>query len=98
MTKNLVLLDSDAANNGSLTVDKVSSSIRMLGAGFFHEMTAGRKTSKLKTYDQTALMADDQEDGGPDQPAYAAETYEEDDETMVAALAQEGDLRRFSCS
>ena len=58
--KKRVLLDSDAANKGSLTVEKVSSSIRMLGAGFFHEMTAGRRTGKLKTYDQTTLMAEDQ--------------------------------------
>ena len=89
--KKRVLLDSDAANKGSLTVEKVSSSIRMLGAGFFHEMTAGRRTGKLKTYDQTTLMAEDQEEMEPDQTAFSAETMDDDDEAMVVALAQEGD-------
>ena len=89
--KKRVLLDSDAANKGSLTVEKVSSSIRMLGAGFFHEMTAGRRTGKLKTYDQTTLMAEDQEEMEPDQTAFSAETMDDDEEAMVVALAQEGD-------
>ena len=63
----------------------------MLGAGFFHEMTAGRRTGKLKTYDQTTLMAEDQEEMEPDQTAFSAETMDDDEEAMVVALAQEGD-------
>ena len=55
--KKRVLLDVDAASSGQLTIDKVSSAIRMLGAGFFHEITGGKRT-KGKTYDHTALMAD----------------------------------------
>ena len=57
--KKRVLIDADVADKGELTVSRVSSSIRMLGAGFFQEMTAGRKVSKLKTYDQSALAAED---------------------------------------
>jgi hypothetical protein len=33
----------------------VGAAIRMLGAGFFQEMTSGRRVSRLKTYDQTVL-------------------------------------------
>ena len=55
--KKRVLLDADAANNGQLTVSKVSAAIRMLGAGFFQEMTTGRSINKAKIYDQSTLMA-----------------------------------------
>eukprot|EP00435_Cladocopium_sp_Y103_P013529 s1772_g3.t1 len=89
--KKRVLLDADAANKGSLTVDKVSAAIRMLGAGFFHEMTGGRRTQKFKTYDQTALMAEELEDFEQDQTVLHAEQPDEDDDQMVATLAQEGD-------
>eukprot|EP00435_Cladocopium_sp_Y103_P033670 s3443_g8.t1 len=89
--KKRVLLDADAASKGSLTVDKVSAAIRMLGVGFFHEMTGGRRTQKLKIYDQAALMADELDEPEQDQPAIHAENLEEDDDQMVAALAQEGD-------
>ena len=58
--KKRVLLDADAASSGQLSIEKVSSAIRMLGAGFFHEITGGKRL-KGKTYDQTALIADSNE-------------------------------------
>ena len=49
--KKKVLIDVDAANTGQLTIAKVSSAIRMLGATFFQDMTGQRKP-RGKTYDQ----------------------------------------------
>ena len=43
-----MLVDADAAGNGELTVQRVSSAIRMLGASFFQEMIAGKRATKLK--------------------------------------------------
>ena len=59
--KKRVVLDSDAIA-GKLEMSKVQSAIRMLGAGFFHEMVSGKKANKYKTYDNTALFADDSEE------------------------------------
>ena len=44
--KKKVLVDADAAGSGDLSVQRVSSAIRMLGAGFFQDMT-GVKRGKL---------------------------------------------------
>ena len=88
--KKRVLIDADVADKGELTVSRVSSSIRMLGAGFFQEMTAGRKVSKLKTYDQSALAAEDMDGAESDQPTMAMEGIEDEDQ-MVETLVQEGD-------
>ena len=88
--KKRVLIDADVSGKGELTVASVSAAIRMLGAGFFQEMTSGKRVSKLKTYDQTALIADDIDEGDNDQYAMAADGFEDDDQT-VEALAQEGD-------
>ena len=88
--KKRVLVDADVTDKGELTVARVSGAIRMLGAGFFQEMTSGKKVSKLKTYDQTALMADDIDEGEQDQYAMATDALDDDDQT-VEILAQEGD-------
>ena len=85
-----VLIDADVSDKGELTVARVGGAIRMLGAGFFQEMTSGKKVSKLKTYDQTALMADDIDEGEHDQYTMAADVLDDDEQT-VEALAQEGD-------
>eukprot|EP00435_Cladocopium_sp_Y103_P018074 s4573_g4.t1 len=88
--KKRVLIDADVADKGELTVSRVSSAIRMLGAGFFQEMTSGRKVSKLKTYDQSALTAEDMEETETDQPAFATDGFDDEDQ-VVDALVQEGD-------
>ena len=56
--KKRVLVDADVSDGGSLTIKRVGASSRMLGAGFFQEMTQGKRNVKLKTYDQATLMAD----------------------------------------
>ena len=68
--KKKVLVDSDAAGKGDLSITKVSSAIRLLGAGFFQDVT-GVKRTKQKTYDQATLAmeeVDEDVDG-----AFAAE-------------------------
>ena len=89
--KKKVLIDVDAANTGKLTIAKVSSAIRMLGASFFHDMT-GQKKTRGKTYDQGALLLEDVDMDDFSQPAFAAEATEainEDD--WMDSLIQEGD-------
>lgn len=62
--KKKVIMDCDSVD-GKLSMKKVASAVRMLGAGFFHEMTTGKRSTKLKVYDQAVLMAEDEdlEDG-----------------------------------
>lgn len=77
--KKRVLLDVDAAGTGKLSMDKVSSAIRMLGAGFFQDMT-GQRRQKGKT-DQ-AILAAESNDIEENQTLVASdfpdETYDED--------------------
>ena len=93
--KKRVLLDVDAASSGNLTIEKVSSAIRMLGAGFFHEITGGKR-AKGKTYDSTALIADshDADDNNVAFHVDGGDGNEVDDdlfETLVQDSAMEGD-------
>eukprot|EP00435_Cladocopium_sp_Y103_P033798 s1269_g8.t1 len=88
--KKRVLIDADVADKGELTVSRVSAAIRMLGAGFFQEMTSGRKGSKLKIYDQATLAAEDVDETETEQSALATDGLEDDDQVMET-LVQEGD-------
>ena len=89
--KKKVLIDVDAANTGKLTIAKVSSAIRMLGASFFHDMTGQRKT-KGKTYDQSTMVMDDVEMDDSSQQVFAAEASDPlNEEDAMDILVQEGD-------
>ena len=88
--KKRVLVDADVSDKGELTVPRVSGAIRMLGAGFFQEMTSGKRVSKLKTYDQTALVAEEVDETEPDQYAMTTDAMDDED-NVVETLAQEGD-------
>lgn len=50
--KKKVILDSNVGDNGTLEMDRVQKAIRLLGAGFFQEMTSGKRYGggKYKTY------------------------------------------------
>ena len=61
--KKRVVLECEASSEAKLTMTRVSAAIRLLGAGFFQEVTTGKKTSKLKTYDGNATMFTDQVEG-----------------------------------
>ena len=57
--KKKVLMDTDVANSGSLSMEAVTTAIRTLGAGFFHEMTGTKaSTNKQKIYDAKAFIAE----------------------------------------
>ena len=54
--KKRVLVESGAEIDGALKLPKVVSAIRMLGSGFFQELTGAKKEKGLKTYDHTCLF------------------------------------------
>ena len=83
--KKRVILESEATKSGTLDMEKVTTSVRMLGSGFFHDFT-GVKKSKGKVYDAHALVTEEWED--PEE-TYNAEDWNEDE--MVENLAGEGD-------
>lgn len=73
---------------GSLELDKVKAAIRMVGSGFFQEMTGAKRDKSLKMYDHTAFTMDEvMEDE-------AQETYwvqDELDDHVLETLAAEDD-------
>ncbi len=88
--KKRVLLDVDASGTGKLSNDKVNAAIRMLGAGFFHDVT-GSKKSRGKVYDQSVLVADGTDFDDPVR-TLATDTHEEiNEEECTEILYQEGD-------
>ena len=88
--KKRVLVDADVVDKGELTVPRVSAAIRMLGAGFFQEMTSGKRAARQKTYDQATMMTEDVDEMDNDQYAMATDGIEDEDQA-VETLAQEGD-------
>ena len=87
--KKKVLINSEAQNSGKLSMKEVSSAIRFLGAGFFHEVTTGKKINKSRTYDSTALIANEIE---PDEAqTYVLEDEQALEEEFVEALVADGD-------
>ena len=89
--KKRVLLDADTGGNGKLTIEKVSSAIRLLGATFFQEVT-GNKRIKGKIYDQAVLMADgsDVDEGHPTLTMDTAEDQLSESD-VVETFLSEGD-------
>ena len=88
--KKRVLLDVDASGTGKLSQDKVNAAIRMLGAGFFHDVT-GSKKSRGKVYDQSVLVAEGTDFDDP-ATTLASETHDEiNEEECTEILYHEGD-------
>ena len=86
--KKKVILDADSSASGKLTVARVSDAIRLLEASFFGDLTRQKRSTRLKVYDNNAvLVAEDDEPA--DHPAFAAEETGEDE--MFEQLLQEGD-------
>ena len=89
--KKRVLLDADSKGDGSLGVQQVTDAIKMLGAGFFHEMT-GQKKSRGKTYDQATLTSEGLDEELPHDALHAeGEDFLDEDEAMDVLLS-EGDM------
>ena len=88
--KKRVIIESENKKDGKLTIERVSSAIRMLGAGFFQEMVTGKRSGKLKTYDASTLLA---EDAIEDETALNTETLGDapGEDEMMETLVQEGD-------
>ncbi len=84
--KKRVILECDSSD-GKLSMKKVSTAVRMLGAGFFHEMTSGKRSAKLKVYDQAVLMAEEDEEG----LFHVADDDGGAEDELVDNLASEGD-------
>ena len=56
--KKRVILESEATAEGVFEMTKVNAAVRMLGSGFFHDITGAKKV-KGKIYDNPALIAED---------------------------------------
>ena len=87
--KKRVILDSEASSDERLTMARVNAAVRMLGAGFFHEVTTGKKAGKLKTYDANAFITEDLDEPQTILAAEGLEGWNEED--MVDTFVQEGD-------
>lgn len=87
--KKRIIVESGAESGGVLDMKKVEAAVRMLGSGFFQELTFGKKDKSLKTYDHTAFNVEDDYDEDVD----AAFWVNEDtlDEDMIDTLASEND-------
>ena len=83
-----IIVESGAEAGGVLDIKKVSASIRMLGSGFFGELSGQKRDRQLKVYDQSAFVLDEIEE-------HEADTYavfnEDIDEETIETLAAEHD-------
>ena len=86
--KKRVILECDS-KKGTLEVNQVTAAIRMLGAGFFQEMTQGKRTTR-KTYDGSVFMAEDEEIEESETVFQATGIDDWEDEAMEVLVA-EGD-------
>ncbi|CAJ1353329.1 unnamed protein product, partial [Effrenium voratum] len=84
--KKRVLVESGAEKEVTLTMEKVTAAVRMLGTSFFQDYT-GQKKNRTKVYDQATLMAEEEIEND-DQEIYVTETNEDE---MLETLAMEGD-------
>eukprot|EP00434_Breviolum_minutum_P045152 symbB.v1.2.040420.t1/scaffold7218.1/size12596/1 len=87
--KKRVLVDSGAETGGNLEMSKVTAAVRMLGAGFFQELTGNRKDKSLKVYDTNAFVMDEVDESGENETFLTADDGWEDD--YVDSLAAEYD-------
>eukprot|EP00435_Cladocopium_sp_Y103_P054909 s628_g18.t1 len=90
--KKRVVIDSQVSTEGKLTMPRVTAAIRMLGAGFFHEITSGKKSGKLKTYDANTMLTEHGDEDDESSQTFHSEVQEEcNEDEMIDALVQEGD-------
>ncbi len=76
-----------------LTMKGASEAIRMLGAGFFQDVT-GQRRSKTRIYDATAMVTEDDDihEGASWDPAMmTSEEHVADDGDLLEALVADGD-------
>ena len=84
-----VIVEAGAESGGVLEMKKVTAAVRMLGSGFFNELTGNKRDRSQKVYDQNAFLTE--EIGEQDSDALLASTHDEVDEEMIEILAAEND-------
>ena len=85
--KKRVLVESGVEGTGALKLPKVVSAIRMLGSGFFQDLTGAKRDKGLKTYDHTAFTV---EEGSDHEETFWA--YDETlDDQVLESMAGEDD-------
>lgn len=67
--KKRVIVDSGGETSGVLQMSKVTSAVRMLGSGFFQDMTGQKRERSQKIYDQSAFAAGEFEDQRTPKPS-----------------------------
>ena len=87
--KKKVILESDQSLEGKLTIQRVTEEVRVLGASFFSDMTGQKKTQRSKVYEQSTLVAQDQDDVQVQETAYQADDVSEN--VFLEAMQGEGD-------
>ena len=85
--KKRVIIESGAEKGSKLEMSKVTAAIRMLGSGFFQDLTGSKRDKGLKTYDHTAFVAEDPME--EDHETYWTEDL--DDSTLEQMAADEDD-------
>lgn len=86
--KKRVIVESGAEKGGVLELSKVQAAIRMVGSGFFQEMTGAKRDKSLKTYDHTAFTVDEM---GQDDTQETFWVQDELDDQVLETLAAEDD-------
>eukprot|EP00435_Cladocopium_sp_Y103_P024425 s3886_g6.t1 len=85
--KKKVILESDQSLEGKLTIQRVTEAIRVLGATFFSDMTGQKRTQRSKVYEQSTLLAQDDDEN--QETAFQADEVSESE--FLEALQGEGD-------
>ncbi len=87
--KKRIIVESGAESGGVLDMKKVESAVRMLGSGFFQELTSGKKEKALKTYDHTAFNVEEEMEEDSDLAFWTSDEVIDDD--LIETLAAEND-------
>ncbi len=91
--KKRVVVESHSSAGSVLTIKRVSEAIRMLGAGFFQDVT-GQRRSKTRTYDATAMVTEDDdiyEGASWESAMMTQEDHVADDDDLLETLIADGD-------
>ena len=89
--KKRVIVESGAEAGGVLDVKKVTAAIRMLGSGFFQELTGNRRDRTLKTYDHHAFNLEEESEAMDGEHTFWTTSEEYLDDNLLETLAAEDD-------
>lgn len=89
--KKRVIVESGAESGGALDVKRVTAAIRMLGSGFFQELTGNRRDRTLKTYDHQAFNMEEEIESVDGEHSFWTTADDFLDDNMLETLAAEDD-------